>query len=338
MECKKQDRIYLKRSYGLIVLFLAISFFQTGTAFAEKDPAKQTYVYKTVKGLDIKADVYRPKGHQVTPGIMLIHGGALVTGDRTGIRLNEVKRYLALGYTVVSIDYRLAPETKVSGIFEDVQDAYSWMRKKSAELRIDPDRIGVLGQSAGGYLALASGYILNPRPRVIVVFYGYGNAAGSWYTQPDPYYLKEVPLVSKADAEAQVGTVELTESPGGKQRGDKYYVYLRQQGLWTKEVTGLDPERDKDALSKFSPVENVTPEYPPTMLLQGDADTDVPFQESIDMNNALTQKKVSHVFVELHGKGHGFDRDLSDPEVAGAFSQAVDFLNAWLEPGQHGTK
>jgi acetyl esterase/lipase len=69
----------------------------------------------------------------------------------------QLDRYLAAGYTVVAIDYRLAPETKLPGILEDVQDAYGWLRKTATELRIDPTRIGIVGHSAGGYLALMAG-------------------------------------------------------------------------------------------------------------------------------------------------------------------------------------
>jgi acetyl esterase/lipase len=329
----KQERICLKRFYQLPILISATLLFQGAIASGQQARTPETHVYKTVNGLDIKADVYRPAGGHVTPAIVWIHGGALIMGSRDTIRSFELERYLSLGYTVVAIDYRLAPETKLPAILEDVQDAYAWAQKRAGELHIDPSRIGVVGHSAGGYLALATGYLVNPRPKVIVSFYGYGDVDGPWYSQPDPYYLKNESPVSEAQAEASVGTVEVTESPKGSQRGP-FYTYLRQQGLWTERVTGLNAKRDEAILRKFSPVKNVTPDYPPTMLLHGDADTDVPFQEAVDMNNALTRETVPHDFIELHGKGHGFDRNLNDPEVAAAFNAEVEFLNAWLHPSQ----
>jgi acetyl esterase/lipase len=131
---------------GLLSL-IAVSI-QAGLAVAQQPTAKQTYVYKTAKGLDIKADVYRPATDQVTPAIMWIHGGALIFGERSWIMAYQLDRYLAAGYTVVAIDYRLAPETKLPGILEDIQDAYGWLRKTATELRIDPTRIGIVGHSA----------------------------------------------------------------------------------------------------------------------------------------------------------------------------------------------
>ena len=317
---------------GLVSL-IAVSI-QTGLAVAQQPTAKQTYVYKTAKGLDIKADVDRPATDQVTPAIMWIHGGALIFGGRSLIMAYQLERYLAAGYTVVAIDYRLAPETKLPGILEDVRDAYGWLRKTATELRIDPTRIGIVGHSAGGYLALMAGFALNPRPPVIVAFYGYGDVAGAWTSQPDPYYLKQ-PLIPPAEAEATVGAAELSETPTGNKRRT-FYLYLRQQGLWPQRVTGLDPKRDGAAFDRFCPIRNVTPQYPPTLLLHGDADTDVPFQQSVDMNEALTREKIPHDFIQLHGKGHAFDRDSTDPDVIAGFNRAVEFLNARLHPTQTG--
>jgi acetyl esterase/lipase len=316
-----------------LLFSIAVSI-QAGLAVAQQPTAKQTYVYKTAKGLDIKADVYRPAIDQVTPAIMWIHGGALIFGERSWIMAYQLDRYLAAGYTVVAIDYRLAPETKLPGILEDIQDAYGWLRKTATELRIDPTRIGIVGHSAGGYLALMAGFALDPRPPVIVAFYGYGEVAGTWYSQPDPYYLKQ-PLIPQAEAEATVGTTELSEAPAGNKRST-FYVYLRQQGLWPQRVTGLDPRRDGAAFDRFCPIRNVTPQYPPTLLLHGDADTDVPFQQSVDMIEALTREKIPHDIIQLHGKGHVFDRDSTDPDVMAAFNRAVEFLNARLHPAQTG--
>ena len=67
----------------------------------------------------------------------------------------------------------------------------------------------------------------------------------------------------------------------------RFYLYCRQNGLWCNEVAGLDPIKDLEALVPFCPVRNVTKEYPPTMLLHGDQDTDVPHEQSIMMAKEL---------------------------------------------------
>ena len=101
-------------------------------------------------------------------------------------------KLLKAGYAVVSIDYRLAPETKLPAILEDLQDACKWVREKGPELfHIDPKRIAVMGGSAGGYLTLAAGFRVDPRPTVLVSFWGYGDIAGPWYSRPDPFYSQD---------------------------------------------------------------------------------------------------------------------------------------------------
>ena len=118
--------------------------------------------------------------------MLWVHGGGLVHGRRRGLPEDQRRLYLQSGYVVVSIDYRLAPETKLPGILEDLGDAWAWVRGHATEIGGDPERIAVVGQSAGGHLALAAGQRLRPAPRAIVSFYGYGDLAGGWYAAPDP--------------------------------------------------------------------------------------------------------------------------------------------------------
>jgi carboxylesterase type B len=67
-----------------------------------------TYVYKTVGGCDLRADVYTWDDAVGRPVLVWLHGGALIVGSRTMINLTRVARYLNAGYTVVAVDYRLA--------------------------------------------------------------------------------------------------------------------------------------------------------------------------------------------------------------------------------------
>lgn len=62
-----------------------------------------------------------------------------------------------------------------------------------------------------------------------------------------------------------------------------FYNYCRQKGLWPKEVAALEPGKEPEKLERFCPVRHVTREYPPTLLLHGARDTDVPFEESVRM-------------------------------------------------------
>jgi len=298
----------------------------------DADAPPKTYTYKTVGDLPIKADVYRLPGDKVRPVIVWIHGGALITGQRGGLRADQRQRYLHAGYVVVSIDYRLAPETKLQGILSDVQDAFRWVREKGPGLyTIDPKRVAVVGHSAGGYLTLMAGFAVEPRPQALVAFYGYGDITSDWYAKPDAFYCKQ-PRVSKEQAYQAISLQEIAEGnmPG---RG-RFYLYCRQNGLWPKEVAGHDPVQEPKAFDRFCPIRNVTKDYPPTLLLHGDQDTDVPYVQSVDMAQELKRAGVAHEFIPMPGSGHGFDggQGLREAKVAAAFDRVEAFLKEHVKP------
>ena len=296
----------------------------------QSTPPRQTYVYKRASDCEIRADVFRPQQDGVRPGILYLHGGALISGHRGGIRNAELSRYLEAGFVVVSIDYRLAPETKLAGILEDVEDAYRWVRQEGPSLfKIDPNRIAVVGHSAGGYLTLMAGFRFQPRPEALVSFYGYGDIVGDWYSRPDPFYLRE-PLVSRDSALATVGKREISEALDFEKRRP-FYLYCRQQGLWPKEVVGMDPAAGRKPFDRFCPVQNISRDYPPTLLLHGDRDTDVPFEQSVQMARELKRVGIEHEFVQIPGGGHGFDGKADDPQTVKAFERVLGFLDKHLK-------
>jgi acetyl esterase/lipase len=274
-------------------------------ACAADEPAeKQTFTYKTVGTCEIKADVYGSGRDTGGPVVVWIHGGALIMGHRGGIDAALRDALVKAGYVVVSIDYRLAPETKLPAILEDVQDACRWVRLQGPALfHADPSRLAVMGGSAGGYLTLASGYRIEPRPKALVSFWGYGDIAGPWYSRPDPFYCRQ-PLVPKDEAYQAVGGAVLSDSSGKNNRG-RFYLYCRQNGLWPKEVAGHDPDTEPHAFDPFCPIRNVDDRYPPTLLVHGTNDTDVPYAQSQEMDKELARRGIEHELITVPGAGHG---------------------------------
>lgn len=288
---------------------------------------KATYAYKIAYDCPIHADVYRAETDAPAPVIVWIHGGALIFGHRSSLDPAQRQLYTDAGYSVVSIDYRLAPETKLPEIVKDLRDALAWVRGHGPELfNADPGRIAVVGHSAGGFLALTSGYAVEPRPRALVSFYGYGDIAGAWYSEPSPHYC-QMPRVSDEEARAAVGTAVTSE--GQDEKRFLFYLYCRQRGLWPREVVGGDAA----TVAGYCPIRQVTPAYPPTLLLHGTQDTDVPVEQSVAMAGALERQGIAAELLVLPDAGHSFDRQQpgdQSPAAAAAFERVLRFLNRHL--------
>lgn len=307
---------------------------QAGMAFGSVIPAVRaapsidstTFTYKTAGGCEIHADVRGADRKIKKPVLIYIHGGALIGGSRTTVPRLVPDLLETFGYVVVLIDYRLAPETKLPQIIEDVQDAVRWVRAEGPKLfNANTSRLAIAGDSAGGYLTFVTGFRIDPRPTVVATFWGYGDITSPWYSKPDSFYLQQ-PRVPKEEAYAAVGKTCLTEPPERNRRG-RFYLYCRQNGLWPKEVSGHDPVSESKWFDDYCPVRNVTGRYPPTIMVHGTADTDVPCEESQKMASRMAQVGVPHQLILSSGGDHGLN-EISTGERAGIYQKVADFLKS----------
>lgn len=127
-------------------------------ARAEKGSYKilRDVVYVARDGGPLKADVYRPLGEGPFPGVLCVHGGAWISGNKS--QMAAIARRLAqAGCVAVSINYRLAPKHKFPAQIEDCRAALRWMRSNAPKQRIDRERLGAWGYSAGGHLVALLG-------------------------------------------------------------------------------------------------------------------------------------------------------------------------------------
>ncbi|RYP89869.1 hypothetical protein DL770_004021 [Monosporascus sp. CRB-9-2] len=145
----------------------------------------ETMVYKEVDEVQIHADVYYPKVPSPSPMpiALMIHGGGYVTLSRRALRPAQTRYLISRGLLPVGIDYRLCPEINIiEGPITDVCDAYRWAREalpgiaSRAGMRVDPERVVVIGWSTGGQLAMSLGWTAEaagmPPPNAVLSFYG----------------------------------------------------------------------------------------------------------------------------------------------------------------------
>lgn len=290
----------------LVGLVLVISITPSLLVASDSKMKKTTIAYREVDGHKILADVYRPQGDAVCPVVVWIHGGALILGHREGVNSQVRSLVEEQGCALVSIDYRLAPETKLPGLISDIEAAFDWLANDGAiQFHLDPTRIVVIGGSAGGYLTLITGYRVRPQPAALVAFYGYGDLTGDWYSTPSPHARHNGQKITREEATRQTDGAVISDARKRKGDGLKIYLHYRQNGVWPEEVSGFDRAAIAEKIAPFEPVQNVTADFPPTLLIHGTDDTDVPFEQSILMVRQFEQHAVPFILKAIDNAEHG---------------------------------
>jgi acetyl esterase/lipase len=217
-------------------------------------------------------DFYRAAGRPVAPCVVVIHGGSWVSGNRLD---DGTKRWLndwlaARGYAVASIDYRISPEFKWPAQRDDLLAAISFIRAHAGALGIDPERLVLLGRSAGAQIATATAYAMPVAGvRGVVDIYGPSDFDLSWDAATRPRSLDH-----------------------------RYNLEL---------FLGGSPETARAAYDSASGAKLVTPRAPPTLILQGGLDINVFPEQSEALDRQLAAAGVPHVLVSMPWAGHAFD-------------------------------
>jgi len=240
-----------------------------------------------------KLDVYLPKSHKTgekSPAVLLIHGGGWKEGDKRQPREIEFGTTLAEnGYVAASINYALRSAGKFPLNLQDCKNGVRYLRAHADELGIDPDRISVMGGSAGGHLALLVAYTADqpylaptqPYPGIsdkvscVVDFYGISNLATRKETDPSGKPLKIEPLDST-----------------------------------TQSIFGSTPQDWK----KASPVSYVKRNVPPTLILHGRKDTTVDSDQSQELADALKKAGATYEIIWLPNAPHSFSFQYAVPK------------------------
>lgn len=320
----------------LSILLLGILLIPSmGHAQAEEQPPmeiqKSTFVYKQLGELNIEATLFQLKENPgPTPVIIWIHPGALLFGSKDNLPEEQMKFYLSKGFSVVSIDHRLAPASSVEEILTDVIDAATWIRSEGEDLlKVDPKRMYMIGHSAGAYLALLAANTMEEPPQAVISFYGYGDILDDWAHTSDANY-SQMEAVSVEEVEQKLDTS--TRTSASVEERFSYYIYTRQNGIWASTVSQLNREKHAKELTSLSPSLDMRKDFPPTLLIHGDKDNDVPFSESQKLVKTLSQNKTPHSLIEMKGYGHVFDifeGGLGNVEIAEIFDQIDTFLSSY---------
>jgi acetyl esterase/lipase len=254
-------------------------------------------VYLEAAGWQGKLDLYLPRRPQgALPTAVLFHGGGWVTGTKDEVAL-DVLPYLAMGFAVVNVDYRLARTARAPAAVEDARCALRWVMRHAPQYGFDDARIVLVGSSAGAHLALMSA--LAPA------------SAGFDRLCPGDEKLRVAAVVNF------FGIVDVAQLLAPPQPRD-FAVG------WLGEAQGEAQTKEREALAKrVSPIEYVGAGAPAVLTLHGDADPVVPYAQSVRLHAALEKVGASSKLVTFRGGGHGY---FGGDDVVRANHAVRDFL------------
>lgn len=283
------------------VCLLALSGLLSQKACADALKITRDVVYGTVEETKLLLDAYQPATDTETrPAIVLIHGGGFIGGDKQ-FYAPMARHLVEKGYVAFSLNYRLAPKFHYPAQVDDVQRAVRWIRAHADAYHIDPERIGALGDSAGGYLAAMLG-TRDTRDNSATELSKYSSRVECVVDLYGPTDF----TIPASQAGATANALSLLKMFFGKTQDEAMDLY-------------------KDG----SPIIYVAKSSAPFLILHGTADKLVPVDQSQRFCDALKAAGVESTLILMHKYPHGF-LSPAQPKEAGVLADS--FFASHLKP------
>lgn len=281
------------------------SLLAAGVAFALASVAnaevERDIEYGSADGISLKMNLFKPEGQQLGL-VVYVHGGGWRGGAKEDCPIVSLVR---AGYVLASVDYRLTPQAPFPANIHDINGAIRFLRAEGTRLGIDSRRIAIVGSSAGGHLAALVG-----------VSNGVGALEGNVGGHSGTSSAVQA-VVSFFGASNLVTILAQSTEPG---------VRFREPAL--RLLLGGLPE-EKPALARLaSPVAHLDAKDPPVLLIHGDADPQMPFEQSKEFEQACAAAGVRATLHTIEGGKHGGAEFYDETRM----QMVRDFLQRHLAP------
>lgn len=264
-----------------------------------RTPAEEGLVYGEAGGEALTMDFYAPKGAGVHPIAIIIHGGGYQRGNSKSGSEAYCADFLApAGYAVFSINYRLAPKFPYPYMVQDVERSIRYLRHNARKWNGDPDRIALVGGSAGGFLSNMVGLLSAP-----------GDPAAK---DPVDRESAKVQAVVTLFAQSSFATVPLNQD-----------VHALLDPL-------IQQKGELAAVREASPITYVSKNAPPFLQILGDRDEYIPFTEATHLQDALRKVGVRCDIIRIPNGTHGTGKWHTLPGVPDWERQMTEWLNGIL--------
>jgi acetyl esterase/lipase len=267
------------RSGSIAAAFACLALFLAGPLRAQERKAIENIEFAKVGDRSLQLDLYVPAGAVKPPLVVYVHGGGWRAGKRDNIPLGKL---VWRGFAVASIDYRLSTEATFPAQAFDIKGAIRFLRAHAKEYGVDASRIAIAGSSAGGHLAALTGVTNGVKELE-------GTVGGNLQASSDVQAIMD--FFGASDLES---IMEQSTPTAQAMRGPALQLLL-----------GGSPA-EKPALAKLaSPVTHVGAGDPPLLIIHGDADPQMPYEQAQELQRAYEKAGLSVQFVTIPGGKHG---------------------------------
>lgn len=284
---------WIAATIGIQLCLLASLQAQEATPEADVE-YRANVEYGTGGDKKLRLHLALPKTGEKRPGLLFIHGGGWAAGSRDDLT-NQIKFAARQGYVAASVGYRFAPQDPFPAQVEDVKCAVRWMRAHADELKLDQQKIGAIGFSAGAHLSMMLG----------VMDKGDGlEGNGGWPDQPSKVQAV-VAYFGPTNFEVELPPVS--------------------KGI-VKHFIGFEQNEKPELYKQASPLTYVNKGDAPMLLYQGTEDVLVPYDQAWFMAQALTKAKVPGRIEFMLGVNHGW----AGNEMERTNRESLDFFAKYL--------
>ena len=255
------------------------------------DPAQRLDIYS--QGQSVGEPDWWIPDTQKHPTLIFIHGGGWVGGEKE-TRITSIIPYLERGWNVVNVEYRLGANTAPKAV-DDAMCAIAWVADHAEEYNIDLNNIVISGGSAGGHLALITGF-LNSIPDSHACSVSERLKVGAiinWYGITDIEKVERFLRTTKPD--------------------------WNYAGAWLRDSLQID------SVSRYySPVNRISEDTPPVLTLHGELDSVVPYDQAVQLHQLLEEAGLTHRLLSDPKGNHG---GFSDQKYEEFYSEIFSFLD-----------
>ena len=271
------------------LLFFAVFHLGCGIVSAQAHKVVSDVEYAVVDGTSLKLDLHLPEAKN-TPLIVWVHGGAWRAGSKSDMPLGAL---VTQGYAIASVDYRLSTVAPFPGMIHDIKAAIRFLRAKASDYGYDPAKMGVAGSSAGGHLAALVGVTNGVKELE--------GKEGAYLDQSSDMRF----TISLYGASNLMTILSQSKPQGLKMRVPALQLLLDGQPTEKPELAKL-----------ASPVQHLDAKDPPLLLIHGDADPQMPPEQSKELAEACKKAGVNVQLEIIPGAVHGGKQFFDEAHIA----------------------